>query len=113
MSVEKEVTIYGQVYRIKGDDPEDIEAVAEYVDRVMAELLGGPSEDGEPEPLAELESRPVDAPGGGARLPPPRLAVVGGAGTPWHLKSEEEQRAAARDAPDDGGFATDGSSAAR
>lgn len=55
------------------------------------EILGGPSEDGEPEPLTELEEAPLMRDGGGARLPPPRLAVVAGVGTPWHLRSEEEQ----------------------
>jgi cell division protein ZapA len=42
LSNEKEVTIYGQVYRVKGDNPERIDNVAEYVDRIMTELLGGP-----------------------------------------------------------------------
>ena len=64
-----------------------------------AELLGGPSESGEPEPLAELEAQPVLPQGGGCRLPPPRLTVVA-AGTPSHLQSPEELAATARDAPE-------------
>ena len=44
MSPEREVTIYGQVYRVKGDDTQRIERVAEHVDRIMTELLGGPGQ---------------------------------------------------------------------
>lgn len=41
MSSEQEVRIYGQVYRVRGDDPERIARVAAHVDRVMVGLLGG------------------------------------------------------------------------
>ncbi|HUT56037.1 MAG TPA: cell division protein ZapA [bacterium] len=44
MSSEREVKIYGQVYRVKGDDAERIDRVAKYVDNVMSELLGGPGQ---------------------------------------------------------------------
>lgn len=42
MSTEKEVRIHGQVYRVKGDDPEKIDRVAGYVDEMMHGLLGDP-----------------------------------------------------------------------
>lgn len=44
MTIEREVTIYGQVYRVKGDDPDRIDEVAAYVDTVMSELLKGPGQ---------------------------------------------------------------------
>ncbi len=44
MSPDKEVKIYGQLYRIKGDDPEKIEEVADYVNGMMERLLGGPGQ---------------------------------------------------------------------
>lgn len=44
MSSEREVTIYGQVYRVKGDDPERIARVAGYIDRMMTDVLGGPGQ---------------------------------------------------------------------
>jgi cell division protein ZapA len=44
VSSEREVKIYGQVYRVKGDDPHRIDRVATYVDNVMSELLGGPEQ---------------------------------------------------------------------
>ena len=44
MNPEREVTIYGQVYRVKGDDPERIDRVAAYVDNMMTGLLGGPGQ---------------------------------------------------------------------
>ncbi len=40
MSSEHEIKIYGQTYRIKGDDPERVDKVAAYLDDVMARLLG-------------------------------------------------------------------------
>ncbi len=42
MTKEREVRIYGQVYRIKGEDSERMERVADYLDHTMRELLGDP-----------------------------------------------------------------------
>ena len=42
MNKEREVRIYGSVYRLKGEDPERMERVAEYVDHIMREVLGEP-----------------------------------------------------------------------
>ncbi len=42
MSKEREVRIYGSVYHLKGEDPERVERVAEYVDHTMREVLGEP-----------------------------------------------------------------------
>lgn len=42
MTVEREVKIYGQVFRVKGDDAERIDQVAAYVDEKMAEILRSP-----------------------------------------------------------------------
>jgi len=42
MEAEREVSIYGQVYRVRGQDPDRIERVASHVDKVMVGLLGGP-----------------------------------------------------------------------
>jgi cell division protein ZapA (FtsZ GTPase activity inhibitor) len=42
VSVEREVKIYGQVYRVRGDNPERIGRVAAHVDKMMTDLLGGP-----------------------------------------------------------------------
>ncbi len=44
MDSEKDVEIFGQHYRIKGDDPERIEKVAGHVDQVMSSLLGSPGQ---------------------------------------------------------------------
>lgn len=44
MSVEREVTIYGQSYRVKGQDPAQIDEVAEYVNKMMSQILGGPGQ---------------------------------------------------------------------
>jgi len=44
MSAEREVKIYGQVYRLRGDDHERIDQVAGYVNTMMAQLLGGPGQ---------------------------------------------------------------------
>jgi len=41
VSTEREVKIFGQVYRVRGDNPERIDRVAGYVDRIMTEVLGG------------------------------------------------------------------------
>jgi len=41
---EQEVRIYGQVYRVRGENPERIARVAAQVDRMMTELLGGPGQ---------------------------------------------------------------------
>ena len=41
MSSEQDVRIYGQVYRVRGDDPARIARVAAYVDKMMTDLLGG------------------------------------------------------------------------
>lgn len=43
MTREREVRIYGQVYRIKGEDAERMDQVAEYMDRTMRDLLGDPA----------------------------------------------------------------------
>ncbi|MFO8057843.1 MAG: cell division protein ZapA [bacterium] len=40
---EREVRIYGQVYRLKGEDPDRMDQVAEYLDRTMRDLLGDPA----------------------------------------------------------------------
>jgi cell division protein ZapA len=39
---ETEISIFGQSYVVKGDDPEYIREVARYVDHKMRELLGEP-----------------------------------------------------------------------
>jgi len=44
VSTEREVKIYGQVYRVKGEDPDQIERAAVFVDDLMSELLGGPGQ---------------------------------------------------------------------
>lgn len=44
MSSEQDVRIYGQVFRVRGDDPARIARVAAQVDRMMTELLGGPGQ---------------------------------------------------------------------
>ena len=44
MSAEVEVKIFGQTYKVKGDDPERINRAAEFVDGMMADLLGGPEQ---------------------------------------------------------------------
>ena len=41
MSGQTEVTIFGQSYLVKGDDPRRIQAVAGYLDGKMQELLAG------------------------------------------------------------------------
>lgn len=41
---EREVSIYGQVYRVKGDDPDRIARVAGFVDQIMSQVLGGPGQ---------------------------------------------------------------------
>ena len=40
MNKETEVQIYGQSYRIKGDDPERIKEVAGFLDQKLTEILG-------------------------------------------------------------------------
>ncbi len=42
MKGETEVSIFGQSYVIKGDDPDYIRGVAAYVDETMRKLLGEP-----------------------------------------------------------------------
>ena len=44
MNSEQDVRIYGQLYRVRGDDPERIARVAAHVDKMMTELLGGPGQ---------------------------------------------------------------------
>jgi len=44
VSVEREVTIYGQTFRLRGDDPDRIERAAGLVDRKMKELLKSPGQ---------------------------------------------------------------------
>jgi cell division protein ZapA len=44
LSSEHEIEIYGQTYRIKGDDPERIDKVASYLDEMMTSLLGDPGQ---------------------------------------------------------------------
>ena len=43
-NTEREITIYGQSYRVRGDNEERIDRVAEYVDTMMSQLLGGPGQ---------------------------------------------------------------------
>lgn len=40
MSEEREITIFGQVYRVKGVEERRLAEVAEYVNRMMTRLLG-------------------------------------------------------------------------
>jgi len=44
VNVEREVFIYGQTYKVKGDDPRRIEAAADYLNSKMVEVLGDPSQ---------------------------------------------------------------------
>ncbi len=44
MSSEREVTIFGQSYVIRGDDPDRIDRVAAYVDQKMNEVLKNPGQ---------------------------------------------------------------------
>lgn len=41
MSSEREVRIYGQIYRVRGESPEKIGRAAGYLDELMTRLLGG------------------------------------------------------------------------
>jgi len=41
---ETEISIFGQAYVVRGDDPEHIREVAAYVDGKMRELLGEPDQ---------------------------------------------------------------------
>lgn len=44
MKGETEIKIFGQIYTVKGEDPEYIRKVAEYVDEKMRAVLGEPEQ---------------------------------------------------------------------